>query len=64
VIEIETRRGLVETEIEVSEPQKEREARKGSASPQSPEQAAPAPSTTPSSDGDYSDGFDEDAKND
>jgi hypothetical protein len=52
VIEIEIREGLVETEIEVSEPQKEREARKESTSPQRPKQAAPAPSTTPPSDGD------------
>jgi hypothetical protein len=54
VIEIEIRRGLVETEIEVSEPQKEREARKVSASPQRREQAAP--STTPPSDGDEDSG--------
>jgi hypothetical protein len=54
VIEIEIRRGLVETEIEVSEPQKEREARKVSASPQRQEQAAP--STTPPSDGDEDSG--------
>jgi hypothetical protein len=53
VIEIEIRRGLVEIEIEVSEPQNAKEARKGSASSQRPEQAAPAPSTTPPSDGDY-----------
>jgi hypothetical protein len=52
VIEIEFREGLVETEIEVSEPQKETEVRKDSASPQRPKQAAPAPSTTPPSDGD------------
>jgi hypothetical protein len=52
VIEIEFREGLVETEIEVSEPQKETEVRKDSASPQRPKQAAPAPSTTRSSEGD------------
>jgi hypothetical protein len=62
VIEIEIREGLVETEIEVSEPQKEKEARKDSASPQRPKQAAPAPSTTPSSDGEYEDGFEEEAE--
>jgi hypothetical protein len=50
VIEIEIRRGLVETEIEVSEPQKETEVQKDSASPQ--RQPTPAPSTTPPSDGD------------
>jgi hypothetical protein len=54
VIEIEFRDGLVETEIEVSEPQKETEVRKDSASPQRPKQAAPAPSTTRSSEGDDS----------
>jgi hypothetical protein len=64
VIEIEIREGLVETEIEVSEPQKETEARKDSASPQRPKQAAPAPSTPPSSDGDEGDGSDEGATND
>jgi hypothetical protein len=61
VIEIEPRggqAGLVETKIEVTEPQKEREARKDSASPQRPEQAAPAPSTTPPSDGDDDSGDD------
>jgi hypothetical protein len=52
VIEIEIREGLVETEIEVSEPQKETEVQKDSASPQRPKQAAPAPSTTPPSEGD------------
>jgi hypothetical protein len=52
VIEIETRRGLVETEIEVSEPQKQRAIQRESASPQRPEQPTPAPSTTPPSDGD------------
>jgi hypothetical protein len=52
VIEIEIREGLVETEIEVSEPRKETEVQKDSASPQTPKQAAPAPSTSPSSDGD------------
>jgi hypothetical protein len=52
VIEIEIREGLVETEIEVSEPQKETEVQRESASPQTPKQAAPTPSTTPSSDGD------------
>jgi hypothetical protein len=62
VIEIEMRRGLVETEVEVSEPQKEEKARKGSASSQRPKQAAP--STTPSSEGEYEDGSDEDAKSD
>jgi hypothetical protein len=62
VIEIETRRGLVETEIEVSEPQKERAIQRDSASPQRQEQPTPAPSTT--SDGEYEDGFDEDTKND
>jgi hypothetical protein len=56
VIEIELREGLVETEIEVSEPQKEKEARKDSASPQRPKQAAPAPSTPPSSDRDEDSG--------
>lgn len=56
VIEIEIRRGLVETEIEVSEPQEERGARKYSASPQRPEQPTPAPSTTPPSDGDEDSG--------
>jgi hypothetical protein len=56
VIEIEIRRGLVETEIEVSEPQEERGARKDSASPQRPEQTTPAPSTTPPSDGDEDSG--------
>jgi hypothetical protein len=54
VIEIEFRDGLVETEIEVSEPQKETEVRKDSASPQRPKQAALAPSTTRSSEGDDS----------
>jgi hypothetical protein len=63
VIEIEIREGLVETEIEVSEPQKKREVQKDS-SPQRPEQAAPAPSTPPSSDGDEGDGSDEGARND
>jgi hypothetical protein len=52
VIEIETRRGLVETEIELSEPQKDTDVQKDSASPQRPEQPTPAPSTTPPSDGD------------
>jgi hypothetical protein len=52
VIEIEVRRELVETEIEMSEPQKETEVQKDSASPQRPEQPTPAPSTTPPSDGD------------
>lgn len=56
VIEIELRAGLVETEIEVSEPQKETEVQKDFASPQRPKQAAPAPSTTPSSDGDVDSG--------
>jgi hypothetical protein len=56
VIEIEIRRGLVETEIEVSEPQKERTIQRESASPQRPEQAAPAPSTAPPSDGDEDSG--------
>jgi hypothetical protein len=59
LIDIESRgaRGkLVETEIEVSEPQKETEVQKDSASPQRPKQAAPAPSTTPSSDGDVDSG--------
>ena len=60
--EIEIRRGLVEIEIEVSEPQKVKEARKDSSSPQRSEQAAL--STTPSSHGEYEDGFDEDAKSD
>jgi hypothetical protein len=46
VIEIEMRRGLVETEVEVSEPKHA------------------APSTTPSSDGEYQDNFDEGAEND
>jgi hypothetical protein len=64
VIEIEIREGLVETEIEVSEPQKVRESRKDWASPQRPKQAAPAPSSPPSSDGDEGDGSDEGAKND
>jgi hypothetical protein len=62
VIEIEIREGLVEIEIEVSEPLKDGEARKGSASLRRREQASP--STTPSSDGEYEDGFDEDTKND
>jgi hypothetical protein len=62
VIEIEIREGLVEIEIEVSEPLKDGEARKGSASLQRREQASP--STTPPSDGEYEDGFDEDTKND
>jgi hypothetical protein len=52
VIEIEIRRGLVETEIEVSEPQKDRAIQRDSASPQRPKQPTPAPSTTPPSDGD------------
>jgi hypothetical protein len=52
VIEIEIREGLVETEIEVSEPQKEKPIQRDSASPQRPEQPTPAPSTTPPSDGD------------
>jgi hypothetical protein len=52
VIEIEIRKGLVETEIEVSEPQKEKAIQRDSASPQRPEQPTPAPSTTPPSDGD------------
>jgi hypothetical protein len=52
VIEIEIRRELVETEIEVSEPQKKTEMQKDSASPQKSEQPTPAPSTTPPSDGD------------
>jgi hypothetical protein len=64
VIEIEIRRGLVETEIEVSEPQKETEARKDPAPSKGPEQDSPAPSTTPTSDGDEGDGSDEDARND
>jgi hypothetical protein len=64
VIEIEMRRGLVETEVEVSEPQKEKEARKNSVSTKRPEQAASAPSTPPSSDGDEGDGSDEGATND
>jgi len=52
VIEIEIREGLVETEIEVSEPQKEKPIQRDSASPQRPEQPTPVPSTTPPSDGD------------
>ena len=52
VIEIEIREGLVETEIEVSEPQKEKPIQRDSASPQRPDQPTPAPSTTPPSDGD------------
>src|SRR5215204_944303 len=52
VIEIEIRKGLVETEIEVSEPQKEKAIQRDSASPQRPDQPTPAPSTTPPSDGD------------
>jgi hypothetical protein len=52
VIEIEIREGLVETEIEMSEPQKEKPIQRDSASPQRPEQPTPAPSTTPPSDGD------------
>jgi hypothetical protein len=52
VIEIEIRSELVETEIEVSGPQKETEVQKDSASPQRPEQPTLAPSTTPPSDGD------------
>jgi len=52
VIEMEIREGLVETEIEVSEPQKEKPIQRDSASPQRPEQPTPAPSTTPPSDGD------------
>jgi len=48
VIEIEIREGLVETEIEVSEPQKERTIQRDSATPQKQEQ----PSSTPPSDGD------------
>lgn len=64
VIEIEIRRGLVETEIEVSEPRKEKEARKDSVSTKRPKQAAPDPSTSPSSDGDDGEGPDEGATND
>jgi hypothetical protein len=56
VIEIEIRRGLVETEIEVSEPQKDRAIQRDSASPQRPKQPTPAPSTTPPSDGDEDSG--------
>ncbi|HSK82419.1 MAG TPA: hypothetical protein VK902_03315, partial [Rubrobacter sp.] len=52
VIEIEIRKGLVETEIEVSEPQKEKAIQRDSASPQRPDQPTLAPSTTPPSDGD------------
>jgi hypothetical protein len=52
VIEIEIRKGLVETEIEVSEPPKEKAIQRDSASPQRPDQPTPAPSTTPPSDGD------------
>jgi hypothetical protein len=64
VIEIEMRRGLVETEVEVSEPQKESEARKNSVSTKRSKQAASAHSTPPSSDGDEGDGSDEGATND
>jgi hypothetical protein len=56
VIEIEIRAGLVETEIEVSEPQKERAIQGDSASPQRQEQPTPAPSTVPPSDGDEDSG--------
>jgi hypothetical protein len=56
VIEIEIQEGLVETEIEVSEPQKETKVQKDSASPQTPKQPTPAPSTTPPSDGDEDSG--------
>ena len=52
VIEIEMRRGLVETEIDVSEPPKEKAIQRDSSSPQRPDQPTPAPSTTPPSDGD------------
>ena len=51
---------LPEARFEVSEPQKVKEARKDSSPLQRLEQAAP--STTPSSDREYEDGFDEDAK--
>jgi hypothetical protein len=64
VIEIEIREGLVETEVEVSEPQKVTEARKNSVSTKRPKLAASAPSTTPASDGDEGDGSDEGATND
>ena len=64
MIEIEIRRGLVETEVEVSEPQKETEGRKDSVSTKRPKQAVSAPSTTPSSDGDEGDGSDEGATSD
>jgi hypothetical protein len=70
VIEIEQLGELVEIEIDVSDPQQRTEDQKKPASLQRPEQAAPAPSTTPASDGDYdfgddyNDGFDDDRKND
>jgi hypothetical protein len=65
VIEIEPIGGSVEIEIEVSEPHKEREVQKDSASPGRPEQTAPAPPRNTPSDGgydfgdDYDDSFDE-----
>jgi hypothetical protein len=62
VIEIEMRSGLVETEVEVSEPQKDRGVRKDSTSPQRPKRAAT--STTPAPDGEYEDGSDEGARSD
>src|SRR5215213_8596446 len=52
LFDTEIRKGLVETEIEVSEPQKEKAIQRDSASPQRPDQPTPAPSTTPPSDGD------------